>query len=360
MRFKNKQYLSFLLTFILSFAVNFSNVFAANNLKVHFIDVGQADSILVQAPNGKNMLIDAGETKDNAVMNYLKGLGISKLDAVVATHPHSDHISEMDDVINNFDIGNFYMPKVSHTTQTFSDMANALKRKGIKATEAVAGNWIGLDENLGCDIVAPNSDNYEDLNNWSAVIHLTYGNTSFLFTGDAEELSEKEILNNGLNIKSDVLKLGHHGSSTSTSSDFLKAVNPKYAVISYGADNDYGHPHSETLEKLNGITTYKTATDGNIVFTSDGKTITVETNVPTPEIKQPTEVKTDNTSTQVKLNTNTVDTNNNKSVTVYITKTGSKYHSSGCQYLRRSKIPTTLGEALSDGYTACSKCSPPR
>lgn len=361
MKSKNKQYLSFLLAFILSFAVNFSNVFAAGNLKVHFIDVGQADSILVQAPNGKNMLIDAGETKDNAVMNYLKGLGISKLDAVVATHPHSDHISEMADIISSFDIGNFYMPKVSHTTQTFADMANALKNKGIKATEAVAGNWIGLDENLGCDIVAPNSSNYEGLNNWSAVIHLSYGNTSFLFTGDAEALSEEEILNNGLDIKSDVLKVGHHGSSTSTSSDFLKAVNPKYAVISYGEDNDYGHPHSETVEKLNNIKTYKTATDGNIVFTSDGKNITVETNVPTPEIKQPAEAKTDNTaSKQVKANNNTTNTNNNKSATVYITKTGSKYHSNGCQYLRRSKIPTTLGEALSDGYSACSKCSPPR
>jgi len=160
---KGKKYISFFLIFVLSFAINFTNVLAIGNLKVHFIDVGQADSILVQAPNGRNMLIDAGETKDNAVMNYLNELGITRLDAVVATHPHADHISEMPEVINNFEIGNFYMPKVSHTTQGFADMVNALSNKGIKVTEATSGNWIGLDENLGCDIVAPNSNDYEDL-----------------------------------------------------------------------------------------------------------------------------------------------------------------------------------------------------
>jgi len=205
---KGKKYISFFLIFVLSFAINFTNVLATGNLKVHFIDVGQVDSILVQAPNGRNMLIDAGETKDNAVMNYLNGLGITRLDAVVATHPYADHISEMPEVINNFEIGNFYMPKVSHTTQGFADMVNALSNKGIKVKEATVGNWIGLDENLDCDIVAPNSNDYEDLNNWSAVVHLTYGKTSFLFTGDTEKSSGQEILNGGINIKSDVLKVG--------------------------------------------------------------------------------------------------------------------------------------------------------
>lgn len=162
---KSKRYLSFFLVFILSFAVNITNIFANGNLKVHFIDVGQADSILVQSPNGKNLLIDAGETKDNAVMNYLQGLGINRLDSVIATHPHADHISEMADIISTFEIGNFYMPKVSHTTQSFSNMANALKNKGIKASEAVAGNWVGFDETLDCTFVAPNSADYEDLNN---------------------------------------------------------------------------------------------------------------------------------------------------------------------------------------------------
>lgn len=191
---------------------------------------------------------------------------------------------------------------------------------------------------------------------------MTYGNTSFLFTGDAEELSEQEILNSGVNIKSDVLKVGHHGSSSSTTPEFLQAVSPKYAVISYETNNDYGHPHSETLEKLNGITTYKTAVDGNIVFTSDGTTISVETNVPVLE-KQPqqSEVKS-NTETSTKVENIAPPTTNNddKSVTVYITNTGAKYHSSGCRYLRKSKIATTLGEAISSGYTPCSKCSPPR
>lgn len=220
------------------------------------------------------------------MVKYLQGLGITTLDAVVATHPHTDHISEMTDIINSFKIGSLYMPKISHTTQTFTDMANALKNKGIKATETMAGGWIGLDENLGCDIVAPNSADYENLNNWSTIIRLTYGNNSFLFTGDAEELSEQEVINSGVNIDSDVLKVGHHGSSTSTGSDFLKAVSHKYAVISYGVDNDYGHPNSDTLQKLANVSTYKTAIDGNIVFTSDSKNISVQTNVPTLEKKE--------------------------------------------------------------------------
>lgn len=340
------------LTIIMVFNIS---VFASDKLlKVHFIDVGQADSILIQAPNGKNMLIDAGETKDNAVLSYLNNLGIKRLDTVIATHPHNDHISEIDDVIKKFEIGTFYMPNVSHTTQAFENMAKALKIKGIKANEAKKGITISLDSDLSCDIIAPNSNKYESLNNWSTVIHLTYGDTSFLFTGDAEELSEKEILESGVNIKSNVLKIGHHGSSTSTSANFLKAVNPTYAVISYEKVNDYGHPHKETVEKLKNITTYNTAKDGNIIITSDSKKLSIETsnsNLANKDItsRASTEKNTIQPTTQNAI----------KELTVYITKTGAKYHNSGCQYLKRSKIAISLKDAKLS-YTPCSKCNPPK
>lgn len=273
---KIKYVLTVLILMILT-VLNVSIFSPDELLKVHFIDVGQADSILIQAPNGKNMLIDAGETKDNAVLSYLNSLGIEKLDTVIATHPHNDHISEIDDVIKNFEIGTFYMPNISHTTKAFENVVKALKAKGIKVTEAKKGTTITLDSNLSCNIVAPISNKYESLNNWSAVIHLTYGDTSFLFTGDAEELSEKEILESKVNIKADVLKIGHHGSSTSTSINFLEAVNPTYAVVSYEQGNDYGHPHKETIKKLKNITTYNTAKDGNIIITSDSKNLSIET-----------------------------------------------------------------------------------
>lgn len=248
-----------------------------DSLTVHYIDVGQADSILIQTPSGKNMLIDAGETKYGAVVSYLKNLDIDKLDVVVATYPDDGHISKMADIINNFEIGNFYMPKVEGTTQSFKDMTNMLKTKKITTIDAKSGTSINLGKGINCVIVAPVKSNYEDLNNWSAVIHLKYGNNSFLFTGDAETISENEILASGRNIKADVLKVGRHGSSGSTSSEFLKMVNPTYAVISVGQNNEYGHPHKEILDRLKNITTYTTIKNGNIVITSDGKKIEVST-----------------------------------------------------------------------------------
>ncbi|QZY57575.1 ComEC/Rec2 family competence protein [Crassaminicella profunda] len=249
------------------------------NLKVHFINVGQADSILIE--NGENrMLIDAGNNGDaNLVVNYLKSQGINELDYVIGTHPHEDHIGGLDAVINTFDIGKVYMPKVTHTSKTFKDVITAIKNKGLKITNPVVGSKIALGDAQGV-ILAPNSKEYKDYNNYSIVLKLTYGNTSFLFTGDAEDLSEEEMMNNGLDLSADVLKLGHHGSHSSTTLEFLNKVNPTYAVIMTETGNDYGHPHKETMDKLKNknIPVYRTDENGNIIATSDGKEITFNVN----------------------------------------------------------------------------------
>ena len=175
-------------------------------LKVHIIDVGQADCIFIQAPK-KNMLIDAGNDADsNLIISYLKNLGISKIDIVVGTHPHEDHIGSLDSVINTFDIGKIYMPKVSHNTKTFEDVLTAIKNKGLKVTTAIAGVSLDLGKGLTAKMLAPNSSKYNDLNDYSAVIKLTFGNTSFLFTGDAETVSEQKCLQRSMTLKLMCLK----------------------------------------------------------------------------------------------------------------------------------------------------------
>ena len=255
-----------------------NNSKVTGNLKVHFIDVGQADSILIQQGD-HNMLIDAGNNSDSdLVSNYLKNQGVSKLDYVIGTHPHEDHIGGLDVVVKNFSIDKILLPKVTSTTTTFKDLVTSINNKRMNITTPK----VGTSYNLGgatWTILAPNSNAYEDINNHSIVIHLKYGNNSFMFTGDAESISEEEILQKQLDIKSDVLKVGHHGSSSSTSNSFLNKVNPKYAIVSVGKDNDYGHPHKPTMERLKSkrITVYRTDECGTIIATSDGTTITFNT-----------------------------------------------------------------------------------
>ncbi|MFQ9976805.1 ComEC/Rec2 family competence protein [Clostridium cadaveris] len=249
-----------------------------NELKVHFIDVGQGDSILVQFKN-KNLLIDAGpRSSSNDLLKYLKGINLTKLDYVVATHPHEDHIGGMPEIIKNFEIGEFYAPKKQASTKIFQTMVEDLKKKNHKINVAKAGVSLDMDSDISVEMIAPNSSDYENVNNYSAVIKVTYKDTSFLFTGDAEKLSEKEILQKKYDIKADVLKLGHHGSSTSSSKEFLDKVNPKIAVASLGKNNDYGHPHKEIIKAMKDrkISFYRTDELGTIVLKSDGKNITKE------------------------------------------------------------------------------------
>ncbi len=252
-----------------------SNASSVNGkLKVHYINVGQGDSILVQQGD-KNMLIDAGtNASTSSLISYLRSQDIKKIDYLVLTHPHEDHIGGADAVIKTFDIGSIYMPKVTANTATFRDVAKAMNAKGLKATVPVPGTNFNLGQ-AACDILGPVKTVSGDLNTYSIVIKVSFGNNKFLFTGDAQSSNERDMINKGFDLSADVLKVGHHGSHTSTSQNFLDKVNPKYAVISCGVNNDYGHPHKETMDRLKrmNITVYRTDKSGTIVAESDGKNI---------------------------------------------------------------------------------------
>ena len=246
-----------------------------DDLAVFFLDVGQADSILIKS-NDEYMLIDAGNNNDGEkLVKYFDYLGIKEFKYVVGTHAHEDHIGGMDDIIDEFKIQNFYMPSDSTTTQTFLDVLNALEKKNIKFQTPEVGTRLQLG-NADIDVLSVKSKQ-EDLNDTSIVLKLTYKKISFLFTGDATQNVEKEILHKDL--KSTVLKVGHHGSKYSSSANFLKLVDPSYAVISCGVNNEYYHPHKVVLDKLEKINTkvYRTDIDGTIVAITDGENIEFKT-----------------------------------------------------------------------------------
>lgn len=257
----------------------FDNMESSDEMQVHFIDVGQADSILVKA-DGEYMLIDAGNNEDgDLVVNYLKQEGVDRLKYVIATHPHEDHIGGMDDVINNFDIDTIFMPDSVHTTKTYEDVLNAIANHNLDITVPTVGDQYEIG-GASFVILSPNGDEDEgNLNNVSIGIKLVNGNNSFLMCGDAEEAEEKEILQNGIDISAQVYKVSHHGSNTATTQEFLDAISPEYAVIECGENNNYGHPHAETLEKLAnmGVEVFRTDLNGTIIATSDGNTITWKT-----------------------------------------------------------------------------------
>jgi len=244
------------------------------NFSVSFIDVGQADSVLIRNGN-YNMLIDAGNNEDGEkLVNYFKSLGIEEFTYVFATHPHEDHIGGMDDIINNFKIDNYYMSNKLSTTKTFMDVLDALDGRNLKYTVPNKGDTLKLgDANI--KVIYPGDDK-SNINDSSIVLKITYGKNSFLLTGDATSNVERKIYNE--DIKSDVLKVAHHGSSYSSTDVFLDRVKPYYAVISVGKNNIYNHPSNKTLEKLNkrNIKVYRTDLDGTIVFISDGENLSVK------------------------------------------------------------------------------------
>lgn len=249
------------------------SVFNEENLKVNYIDVGQGDSIFIELPNDKTMLIDAGESyMSDRVITYINNLGYSRIDYVVGTHPHTDHVGGLESVINSFDIGDIYLPKVVSTTRTYEDLLTTISNKGLKVNTLRSGVLVVDDDNLKLEFIAPNSDSYDNLNNYSAVVKLSYFNNSFLFMGDAEVLVEKEITSD---VSSDVIKVGHHGSDSSSSLDFVKRVSPDYAIIMVGKDNSYNHPYQSILDRYSSVGSkiLRTDLDGNIVCNSDGSKV---------------------------------------------------------------------------------------
>ena len=248
---------------------------AENNLiKIHYIDVGQGDSIFIELPNNKTMLIDAGESsKGKIVSSYISNLGYYKIDYIVGTHPHTDHIGGLAHIINSFDIGNIYMPKAVSTSKTYENLLNTISQKGLKITTARAGVNIVSESNLNINIVAPNRE-YSDLNNSSAVVKITYGNRKFLFMGDAETKSENDIISD---VSADVIKVGHHGSETSSGQSFVNKVNSKYAIIMVGTNNQYNHPYQIIINRWinSGAKVYRTDINGNIIVTSDGNILDI-------------------------------------------------------------------------------------
>lgn len=243
-------------------------------LKIHFIDVGQGDAIFIELPDKRAVLIDGGETNmSSRVINAINSANKNRLDFVIATHPHSDHIGGLSKVIETFEIGEIYMPTIERKSyKTYQALMSAIQKKGLKQKAAKAGVRILKANDLTLDILAPVKSNYADINDWSVILKLTYGSTSFLFMADATARAEKDIT---ADVKADVLKVGFHGSRDSTSDDFLSRVSPKYAVISVGK-NPYGHPSSATINKLKNanIEVYRTDLDGTVTFTSDGTDIT--------------------------------------------------------------------------------------
>jgi len=267
---------SFFYTFFSYVQKNFFQV-SNHNLQFHFIDVGQGDSSLIITPKGKTILIDAGdEAHAKKVLSYVREQGIEKLDLVIATHPDADHIGGMDKVIKNFDIGVFAMPDVSAKTNQYKQIQRELKAKKMKATRLYQGDEVQIDDDIDFEILSPvKGKKYDDTNEYSIVTKIVYKDTSFILMGDATMENEVDIINNVPDIDIDVLKLGHHGSSTSSSDYFITKTSPKIAIISCGKNNKYGHPHQEVMRvlKKHGVTPYRTDEMGDIVITSDGKEI---------------------------------------------------------------------------------------
>lgn len=253
---------------------------AEGSCSVYFIDVGQGDCSLISC-NGVNFLIDAGENnRGDDVLLKLRELNIDTLDYVIGTHAHSDHIGGLDTVINGVTVKNIILSdlpdKLVPTTKTYNDLLNAIVENEVNLIPAEAGDSFDIGSGK-LTILSPLTDEYSNLNNWSIITRFVFGETSFLFTGDAETAVEKDLIENGSNVSATLLKVSHHGSNTSSSKDFLKEVAPDYAVIEVGEGNSYGHPHSEILTSLEaiGAEVYRTDINGDITAVSDGKTITV-------------------------------------------------------------------------------------
>ena len=330
-----------------------------DGFEVSYIDVGQGDSIFIRC-NGESMLIDAGENdKGNTVLNYIKSTGTTKLKYAVGTHPHSDHIGGMDTVMEEIPADYFICPEIDYDTKTWDDVLDVVEENDTNLVYAQNGKSYTLGDSTFTILSPEKNGIYSDLNNYSVVIKAEYKNTSFLFTGDAENIAEDEMINNGCDLSADVIKVGHHGSSGSTTEDFLKKVNPKYAVISCGKDNKYGHPHKETLEKLNkaNVTVHRTDEEGTVVLQSDGKSISFV------GASEKSAEKTYNNTESTKYYS-TVDTTQSEQEETYIgNKNSKKLHKKSCSAVSAMNEDNKVyfsskKEAINKGYSLCNNCNP--
>lgn len=340
------------LIFMLALALNAVVCFASQSqvrpVDIHFIDTGNSDSILI-SDNGKYMLIDGADNDDEQLLvNYLNNLKVKKLDYVVLTHPDADHAGGLDSVIKRFEIGNVFIGNGRSDTKTYKDFVQAAIDKNLKPS-------VPLDSDFtlgnGKFKFYNQKSQSKDINDSSLVMLYTNGNNKFLFTGDADVDVEKALPLKEIG-DIDVLKVGHHGSKTSSSKAFIDSIKAEYNVICVGKDNKYNHPNKEVTTRLTG-TTYRTDLNGNIVVTSDGKNIAVKT---TKKDAAPTINNNSSVTPSTKpIVENKVSTNN--SAKIYITKTGKKYHIGTCRTLK-SKIESTVQEAQAKGLTACGVCNP--
>jgi len=321
-------------------------------LEAHFIDVGQGDSILIKTAE-KNILIDGGD-RGNTVVNYLRNQGVSSLDLVIGTHPHADHIGGLINVMDAIPVREIIDTGVAHTTITFEDYLDVIDAKDIIFTEGRAGMTRNLGGGAEMEIIHPTSPSSSHLNNASIVCRVTFGEVSFMFTGDAEQAAEKKILNRGYELNSDILKVGHHGSNTSTTSSFLSAVSPSTAIIKCGSGNTYGHPHEETLARLTnaGVDIYRTDTQGTIVITTDGASYDVNKQPTTYEAQQ--EEAPEQEVGEADIEGKFVGSSQSD-----------KYHLPDCRHAESINPQNiisfgSVSEAKAAGYVPCGVCKPPQ
>lgn len=343
-----------------------------------FIDVGQGDSTLVTLPDGKVMLVDAGEASASQnVLDALDEADVDDIDYLVATHPHADHIGGMEAVLDAYEVGEVWMPDAPDTTETYEGFLDAVDAEGCPVEEAVAGEEIvGEDAGYTVDVLAPSDDvDSEDMNDYSAIVKVTYGDTALLFTGDA---SAQEIVDaNPGHV--DVLKAAHHGSETGTNAEVMTETTPEFVVMSYAEGNSYGHPDQSTLDAVSaaGATAYSTAANGNVTATSDGEQVGVETEkdgtivagVSAEErARQEAEAQAQaeaEAQAQAEAEAEAQAQQQQQQAEpqedmVVITQSGEKYHRPGCRTLSRSKNTSTVtrSEAEAMGLGPCGVCNP--
>lgn len=330
----------------------------ASSFEIHFIDVGQADAALVLC-DGKSMLIDGGNVADSSLIyTYLKKHNITHLDYVIGTHAHEDHIGGLAGALNYATVGVAYCPTTSYSTDAFSNFVKALNNRGVTITVPTTGTSFNLGSAV-CKILAVNTDR-SDPNNTSIVLRIEYGSTSFLFAADAERDVEQAILNSNVEIGSTVLKVGHHGSDTSTSYVWLREIMPQYAVISVGKGNSYGHPTEEVLSRLRDaeVKTYRTDMQGDIICISDGTTVTftVDKNEDADVFEGIGENSTQNP---------TDPDDNDQQGTHYVLNTNTKkFHHPDCSSAKRISEKNkqdfygTRDELIAMGYDPCGNCDP--